>query len=113
MSDSGDIQLAVMIADVPSVQTYIDRGGDLECMDDDGSTPLFHAAFWRHEGVTKLLIAAGCRSVHCCIGRISDIENLSKVSLRLPVRHLSICTGSFSFNVLRLQSPKTARPGML
>jgi ankyrin repeat protein len=36
-------------------------GGDLEAQDDDGSTPLFHAAFWRHAEVAKTLIAAGAR----------------------------------------------------
>ncbi|CAM9567420.1 unnamed protein product, partial [Sphacelaria rigidula] len=54
-----DIQVAVMVGDRRDVAKYIGAGGDLEVKDEDGATPLFHAAFWTHVDVAKDLIAGG------------------------------------------------------
>ncbi|CAM9837068.1 unnamed protein product [Discosporangium mesarthrocarpum] len=56
-----DIQVAVMVGDLADVKKYIAKGGDLEIRDEDGATPLFHAAFWTHDEIAKALLQGGAR----------------------------------------------------
>ncbi|CAM9608950.1 unnamed protein product [Chrysoparadoxa australica] len=64
MPELPDIQVAVMVADMNDVRKYVDGGGDLEVLDEEGATPLFQAAFWTHDEVAKTLLEGGANVNH-------------------------------------------------
>ena len=53
------IHQAVGNGNIEAVKQYLAAGGDVNAKDDDGWTPLHHAAIWSHKEIAELLIAEG------------------------------------------------------